>query len=219
LLLLGFSAFIYLTLAKSLYSKLDESLANDAQIAAASFETETLENGGDIAAGAAESLSELQLRDVYVAMYAGERLLATNYPEDSLPKATAGIEFEPENSPGIRFATNKQFGPAGGRLCMITAKAGPSSRVLIATSLAGLKTELGSLRRVFFIGYPAALFIGGLGGLLLARQSLAPVVAMSDQAQRISAGNLHKRLSVDNPDDELGRLAATFNDLLSRLDR
>src|SRR5262249_32424283 len=73
--------------------------------------------------------------------------------------------------------------------------------------------------RVFFIGYPAALFIGGLGGLLLARQSLAPVVAMSDQAQRISAGNLHKRLSVDNPDDELGRLAATFNDLLSRLDR
>jgi heavy metal sensor kinase len=60
---------------------------------------------------------------------------------------------------------------------------------------------------------------GRAWGLLLARKSLAPVVAMSRQAERISAKNLHERLTVKNADDELGQLARVFNELLSRLDR
>ena len=42
---------------------------------------------------------------------------------------------------------------------------------------------------------------------------------MGAQAERISAANLHERLAVKNPSDELGRLARTFNDLLDRLDQ
>jgi signal transduction histidine kinase len=41
---------------------------------------------------------------------------------------------------------------------------------------------------------------------------------MSDQVDRITAGSLGERLSVVNHRDELGRLAATFNRLLARLD-
>ncbi|MGH9769897.1 MAG: sensor histidine kinase, partial [Blastocatellia bacterium] len=52
----------------------------------------------------------------------------------------------------------------------------------------------------------------------LARKSLAPVVAMSERARQISAENLERRLPVANPRDELGQLAATFNELLARLD-
>jgi signal transduction histidine kinase len=40
---------------------------------------------------------------------------------------------------------------------------------------------------------------------------------MSAQAHRIGVENLNERLPVVNPRDELGRLAATFNDLLTRL--
>jgi heavy metal sensor kinase len=43
-------------------------------------------------------------------------------------------------------------------------------------------------------------------------------VVISEQAERISAKNLHERLTVRNPDDELGRLTGIFNALLSRLD-
>jgi two-component system OmpR family sensor kinase len=43
-------------------------------------------------------------------------------------------------------------------------------------------------------------------------------VAMSEQARRIGAASLHGRLPAGNPHDELGRLAAAFNDLLARLD-
>src|SRR5205814_4961996 len=48
-------------------------------------------------------------------------------------------------------------------------------------------------------------------------KSLAPVVAMSSQAGRIGAANLHDRLAVQNEKDELGHLARSFNGLLDRL--
>jgi signal transduction histidine kinase len=59
--------------------------------------------------------------------------------------------------------------------------------------------------------------LAGFLGWFLARKSLAPVVAMSEHARRIGAENLEERLPVANPRDELGRLALTFNELLSRL--
>lgn len=62
-----------------------------------------------------------------------------------------------------------------------------------------------------------ALLLASVGGYFLARKSLAPVVTMSDAAERISAANLHKRLPVANERDELGRLATVFNRLLARL--
>jgi heavy metal sensor kinase len=42
---------------------------------------------------------------------------------------------------------------------------------------------------------------------------------MSGQASRIGAENLHERLHVKNPQDELGQLAASFNELLDRVSR
>ncbi|MEJ7618136.1 MAG: ATP-binding protein [Pyrinomonadaceae bacterium] len=65
---------------------------------------------------------------------------------------------------------------------------------------------------------PLALALAGLGGFFLARKALAPVAAMSERARRIGAANLEERLPVANPRDELGGLAAAFNDLLARLD-
>jgi signal transduction histidine kinase len=41
---------------------------------------------------------------------------------------------------------------------------------------------------------------------------------MSERARRIGAENLEQRLPVANPRDEIGRLAAAFNELLGRLD-
>ena len=73
--------------------------------------------------------------------------------------------------------------------------------------------------RIFYLAIPAALLVAGIGGLLLARKSLAPVAAMTEQAESIGARNLHERLEVTNSRDELGRLATVLNNLLSRLDR
>src|SRR4029434_7044264 len=74
------------------------------------------------------------------------------------------------------------------------------------------------LAGVLAAAVPLALILAAAGGWFLARKSLAPVVSMSERARRIGAENLGERLPVVNPRDELGQLAATFNELLSRLD-
>jgi heavy metal sensor kinase len=74
-------------------------------------------------------------------------------------------------------------------------------------------------RDAFLVAIPLVLAVATIGGYALARKSLRPVLAMSNQAARIGATTLHERLPVVNERDELGRLATVFNDLLGRLDR
>jgi heavy metal sensor kinase len=75
-----------------------------------------------------------------------------------------------------------------------------------------------SLREILYFATPAVLLLAGVGGWFLARQGLAPVAAMARSARQIEAGSLGRKLPVANPRDELGQLATTFNELLSRLD-
>jgi signal transduction histidine kinase len=56
-------------------------------------------------------------------------------------------------------------------------------------------------------------------GWLVAGRVLRPLRTMTSAARRISARNLHQRLALDGPDDELSELGKTFNGLLARLER
>ncbi|WP_327391865.1 ATP-binding protein [Streptomyces sp. NBC_01186] len=55
-------------------------------------------------------------------------------------------------------------------------------------------------------------------GWFMAGRVLRPVRTMADKARRISERNLHERLAVTGPADELKELGDTFDGLLSRLD-
>jgi heavy metal sensor kinase len=89
--------------------------------------------------------------------------------------------------------------------------------VLALQSLHAREEMLEDIRATFAWTIPIALLFASAGGYFLARKSLAPVVAMSSQAGRIGATNLHERLAVQNERDELGQLARSFNGLLDRL--
>ncbi len=97
---------------------------------------------------------------------------------------------------------------------------GPEDRfvVQIATSLADQRAELADLRNALLVIFPGGLVAAAVGGAWLAGRALRPVRDMTAAARRISADNLGERLAVANPDDELGRLAATLNAMLARLD-
>src|SRR2546426_8767793 len=90
--------------------------------------------------------------------------------------------------------------------------------VQVARSEGHIAEILNQLIYMLFLGLPGAVAISGLGGYLLARRALAPIDRMSDRARLINAECLNDRLPVDNPDDELGRLATVFNDTLTRLE-
>ena len=55
-------------------------------------------------------------------------------------------------------------------------------------------------------------------GWLVAGRVLQPLRTITAAARRISASNLHQRLALDGPDDELTELGKTFDGLLARLD-
>src|SRR5262249_6915525 len=115
--------------------------------------------------------------------------------------------------------TVKSLSPDGARLAILDVEVKGKVCTFVATHpLGDVAAQLSSIRRLFYIALPGALLIAGLGGFLMAKKSLAPVMEMSDQAERIGASNLHERLHVENRTDELGRLAGVFNELLSRLD-
>lgn len=56
-------------------------------------------------------------------------------------------------------------------------------------------------------------------GWLAAGRALRPVGRLTTRARRLSEDNLHERLSLDGPDDELKELGDTLDGMLERLDR
>jgi two-component system, OmpR family, heavy metal sensor histidine kinase CusS len=73
------------------------------------------------------------------------------------------------------------------------------------------------LAEMLLVG-PLALASALVGGYLLAARALAPVDRMAADADQITANRLDRRLETPNPDDELGRLAATLNGMIERLE-
>ena len=68
---------------------------------------------------------------------------------------------------------------------------------------------------IFFV---LVVVIGALGGYLLAKQALRPIAKVTHTAQQLSTDTLDQRMIFGGPDDELRRLADTFDEMLARLD-
>ena len=77
---------------------------------------------------------------------------------------------------------------------------------------------LASLLLIMGIAYPVALVVAGFGGVFLARRALSPIDNVTRAARQISAEDLSQRLNLRLPDDEVGRLAQTFDEMIARLD-
>ena len=77
---------------------------------------------------------------------------------------------------------------------------------------------LRNLRR-FSIGALTGLFLISLAvGWVIAGRVLAPIARITDVAREIQASELSRRIGLRGPDDELRRLADTFDSMLARLD-
>jgi signal transduction histidine kinase len=68
------------------------------------------------------------------------------------------------------------------------------------------------------IGVGGAGVVAGLIGWELSRRMLRPIDRITRTANRISASNLHERIAMDGPDDELRRLSTTIDGLLDRFE-
>lgn len=77
---------------------------------------------------------------------------------------------------------------------------------------------LRTLLLILAVAYLATLVLASFGGVWLAGRALSPIDELTGLARRISAEDLGQRLDLRLPDDEVGRLARTFDEMISRLD-
>jgi heavy metal sensor kinase len=68
------------------------------------------------------------------------------------------------------------------------------------------------------LGIPFTLLAASAGGWFLATNALSPIDRITRAAQQMSANDLHQRLNLKLPNDEVGRLASTFDKMLARLE-
>lgn len=91
--------------------------------------------------------------------------------------------------------------------------------VQVGRSLAAFEHELSELLMTFLIAGPLTLLAVIGGGYFLACRVLRPMQNMTRSARIISADRLNERISITNPDDELGELGQTLNQMIERLER
>jgi signal transduction histidine kinase len=188
----GFSLFVYGFLSRALAARVDETLASEVNTAAKMLPDE-IEELGDAAKAADEVVSELQFRRGTIAIFFGDQLLASN---GSLPK-----------SPRARSARRK-----------VVAR-GETFDILAVEPPDGIDADLLIVRNVILVALPLFLGLAGVGGYFTAKRNLKALELMAEQAHRITSSSLHTRLDPGRTGEELAVVAASFNELLSRLDQ
>jgi two-component system OmpR family sensor kinase len=181
---------------------------------------------------ALECADEFRLRDHRFAVVDSEgNVLAENQALPA-PEVPAGAASQPEipgellrhliagTAGAPRRLQDLMMGEEHFRARVLQGNVGGSTiSIVTLQSVEAERLLFEDIRKAMFLVIPIALVIASAGGYFLARKSLAPVVAMSEKAALMGAQNLHERLPVLNPRDELGYLASTFNDLIERLAR
>ncbi len=91
--------------------------------------------------------------------------------------------------------------------------------VQVACPLDTIQGALDDFKEILFVLLPLAIFVTGIIGAFLAKITLNPVDRIIKTVQKITAENLKLRIQMPGTRDEIERLAATFNDMLDRLEK
>ena len=221
-ILLVFGISIYWYLSRSLVMTIDETLE---------FQITKIERSMDHVADAdipdhpGNTAHEEQLLQIspHLTQLIDERGMVTDEmlatPQDRIPveidalmKLETGRTYfntmELESGEPMRVATKRVLDHEGNGTYFIR----------LGQSLEALDIARKRLLLVLGLAIPAVLLLGSYGGLLLANQALRPVDRITKAAEQIGvAGDLSERVPASARMDEIGRLAATFNHMISRL--
>lgn len=221
--LLLFGMAIYFYLSRSLLTTIDESLA---------FQVEKLEMNMAVGAGAdmpnrpsgpgGENHEELLQLSPHVIQIIDERGRITDEnlasPTDKLPvdrDALMKLEVGKTKFDTTRLEFGEQMRVATRR---VKDHDGDGTFFIrLGQSLAALQSARRRAVLVLVVAIPLALLLGSFGGLVLANQALTPVDRITSAAELIAKGDLTERVPEPEKMDEIGRLAATFNHMISRL--
>ncbi|MBI2412169.1 MAG: HAMP domain-containing protein [Deltaproteobacteria bacterium] len=109
----------------------------------------------------------------------------------------------------VRVVTKPIFVPEKGLVAIVQ----------VGSSLEGIDEIFHSLAYIFMLGAAASVVIASAVGWFLAKKALRPVAEITKLARKIEAENLNERITIEVPNDEIGRLASTMNEMIARLEK
>ena len=220
------SFIVYGLLAQSRIAGLEAKLDIAIRVVAASLEHEIEEHEG-VSAGEASFrgvllvIHHLTFPDLALAVarsgaLIGEKadaLAAHIHASDLTRAAAAPPTSNPQTGATLRWSHEGRRYSA----MRLNLAGGQSYLFVSSASERQAEQENIAIRNAFLLGLPIPLLLSAAGGWWLARKGFAPVIAMMDAVEGITATALDRRLPVPPGRDEISRLAHTFNSLLGRL--
>ena len=166
-------------------------------------------------------------RQIRLLTIAPARLMALNgelLAEDANfpPGIALSAEMQTAARAGQRRIETLRIGQTWYRVLTagILANEDAAAMIQVARALDNERAVLQDLRQLLTVAIPAALALAGLGGWLLAGSALEPTERVRRKVDGIiQSGDLSRRVSTDLPEDEIGRLAHTFDRLLERTEQ
>ena len=228
LTLIAFSALLYFTLQQSLASSMDERLT----LRADHLRREIGPNIGNLLqpedVAPRQLLEQLIEPGIYVQLLNQKSAIIAAPPNlnGELPVPPSSRVAILEDRP-IFETVPVAAGEANVRLLTqpihLTDTGEVVGAVQVAESLSPLESTMTAVLRLLLSAGVAALLVAVVVGWLLTRAALSPVFRITETARHIAAtGDYRQRLHVIPPrfghGDELFFLAATFNDMIARLE-
>ncbi len=217
LILCAFSAALYFTLARALDERTDAALALAAQRLVDKVNTETTPIQFVSGGGGPTDVKTARAGGNLVRLVdAAGRVVDTNETYATLPVETSSLDAARRGATELVTVTAQ-----GERFRLYTIPVTENEHFVgtlqVAEPLAKIELTLQQLALTLALIVPLTLVIATFSGVWFARRALAPMDTITRAAQRIRAQNLNERLNLRLPDDEVGRLARTFDEMLARL--
>jgi heavy metal sensor kinase len=210
LMLIAYAGATYVSVRHEFFEQLDDQLHDDFEAAEASLSRTS--DGRIVWSGDRHrDPGDDEARGIDVWSARGEEIYRSN-ASSSLPAIPVSVSETP------LYASTSSHGARWRTLTRTTAVDGASAVLRVSRSEERLHTQVWEILIVLIFVLPVAVLFAGVGGYVLARRALMPMERLASEVHRITAERLHERLSVPNPNDEVGRLASVINDTFARLE-
>ena len=214
-ILAAFSTVVFLGLRENLNTNLNDSLDNRADLVLALLSYED----GRPSLGEIDIPGDPLEGEYFVRVFdsSGQVIFDNSAPVGSVPLDADEVAVALTGS-----ATRESSESSKDQLRILTTPirqdSGVVGAVQVGLSEGDVQETLTTLLLIIAVADPLTLLVASAGGVFLAGRALAPIDRLTRVARQITAEDLSQRLDLDLPDDEVGRLARTFDEMIGRLD-
>ena len=220
LVVIAFSITIYFLMRQELYNSVDNKLLSIAEISSDSpfllynqnipkklkdfYNNPNLQHSGsilrilDTSGNIGSDLNDINVKDLPVK-------------RETIKKALNGIMvFENYNLENLKFPVRVLTYP-------VVSNGYVLGIIQVGTSLEFVTESLKKLIIILSMSFPILVLITLFFGYYIIDRAFAPIRMITAKAKKISAENLEEKIGGNLPDDEIGELAATFDEMITRL--